>query len=122
MNKTSENSSVNENNSIKESCSVNESCSADRRPTAGSVKKITSKQVVALIGVFLLVLLYAAALIAAIVDSSASGRLFWTCLYATVVIPILIWVYTWMYGRLTQKHTFADFEPKDGVDTDTEQD
>lgn len=110
MNKTSENSSV------------NESCSADRRPTAGSVKKVTSKQVVAFIGVILLVLLYAAALIAAIVDSSVSGRLFWVCLYATVVIPILIWVYTWMYGKLTQKHTFADFEPKDGAKSDTEQD
>lgn len=73
-------------------------------------KKITSKQVVAIIGIILLVLMYIMALIAAIVDSSASGRLFWSCLYATVVIPILIWIYTWMYGKLTRKHTFADFD------------
>ena len=44
------------------------------------------------------------------VDSSASQRLFWTCLYTTMAIPILIWVYTWMYGKLTRKHTFADFD------------
>ncbi len=73
-------------------------------------KKIISKQVVAIIGIVLLVLMYIMALIAAIVDSSASGRLFWSCLYATVVIPILIWIYTWMYGKLTRKHTFADFD------------
>ena len=78
--------------------------------TSNSGKKVTSKQVIAIIGIVLLVLMYIVTLIAAIVDSSVSGRLFWMCLYATVVIPILIWVYTWMYGKLTQKHTFADFD------------
>lgn len=73
-------------------------------------RKVTSKQVVAIIGIVLLVLMYIVTLIAAIADSSASGRLFWMCLYATIVIPILIWIYTWMYGKLTQKHTFADFD------------
>lgn len=72
--------------------------------------KITSKQVVAMIGIILLVLLYVVTLIVAIVDRSASGRLFWLCLYATIAIPILIWFYTWMYGKLTRKHTFADFD------------
>lgn len=72
--------------------------------------KMTSRRVVAMIGVILLVLLYLVTLIVAIVDRSASGRLFWICLYATVAIPILIWVYTWMYGKLTRKHTFADFD------------
>ena len=81
---------------------------SSRTPNSG--KKITSKQVIAIIGIVLLVLMYIATLIAAIADSSASGRLFWMCLYATIVIPILIWVYTWMYGKLTQKHTFADFD------------
>lgn len=81
-------------------------------------KKVTSKQVVAIIGIVLLVLMYIVTLIAAITDSSASGRLFWMCLYATVVIPILIWIYTWMYGKLTQKHTFADFD----LGSETEED
>ncbi|MCM1569730.1 MAG: hypothetical protein NC081_09840 [Roseburia sp.] len=73
-------------------------------------KKITSRQVVAMAGVVLLVLLYLVTLIVAIVDKSLSGHLFLMCLIATMAIPILIWVYTWLYGRLTGKHTFADFD------------
>ena len=41
-------------------------------------KKITSKQVVAMVGVILLVLLYLITLFAALFDSSASGQLFMT--------------------------------------------
>jgi len=80
-------------------------------------KKITSKQVVALIGVILLALLYIITLIVAIVDTSASGTMFAMCLFATFAIPILIWIYTWMYGRLTNKHTFADIELQDDTNT-----
>lgn len=78
--------------------------------TPAPKKKITSKQVVAIIGIVLLVLMYVATLIVAVFDSSASGRLFWMCLFSTVAIPLLIWIYTWMYGKLTRKHTFADFD------------
>lgn len=78
--------------------------------TPAPKKKITSKQVVAIIGIVLLVLMYVATLIVSIFDSSASGRLFWMCLFSTMAIPLLIWIYTWMYGKLTQKHTFADFD------------
>lgn len=70
--------------------------------------KITSRQIVAMAGVILLVLLYVITLVVAIVDSSASGRLFWICLFATIAIPILIWVYTWMYGKLAGRKTMAD--------------
>lgn len=73
-------------------------------------KKITSKQVVSMGGVILLVLMYIVTLVVAIVDHSASGKLFALCLYATIAIPILIWIYTWMYGKLTNKHTFADLD------------
>lgn len=73
-----------------------------------SSQKMTSKQLVALIGVALLVIMYISTLVVAIVDTSASGRWFWMCLFATVAIPLLIWIYTWMYGKLTGRHTFAD--------------
>ncbi len=71
-------------------------------------KGITSKQVVAMTGVILLVLLYAITLAAAILDTSASGSLLWMCLFATIAVPILIWLYTWMYGKLTGKKTISD--------------
>lgn len=76
-------------------------------------KKITSKQVAAMGGIVLLVLMYLITLAAAIFDSSASAHLFAMCLLATFAIPILIWIYTWMYGKLTGKKTIADFNPED---------
>ena len=73
-------------------------------------KKMTSKQIVALIGVVLLVMLYVITLLAAIFDTSATKSLFQVCLFGTVAIPLLIWIYIWMYGKLAQKHTIADFD------------
>lgn len=107
------------NSFMKEVEEMNETKNS-RTPNSG--KKVTSKQVVAIIGIVLLVLMYVATLIAAIADSSASGRLFWMCLYATVVIPILIWVYTWVYGKLTRKHTFADFDLGGNAEEDQKKD
>ncbi len=75
---------------------------------SSSKHKITSKQVVAICGIVVLVLLYLVTLIAAFIDSSSSGRLFGACLFATVAIPLLIWIYTWMYGKLTGRSTIAD--------------
>lgn len=73
-------------------------------------KKITSKQIVAIIGIILLVLMYLVTLIVAFVDQSQAGRLFQACMVATVAIPFLIWIYIWMYGKLRQKHTIADLD------------
>lgn len=89
--------------------------SGSRKPASG----ITSKQVVAMTGIILLVLLYIIALIAAVADTSSSGRLFMLCLFATVAIPILIWIYTWMYGKLRNRHTFADFRTKEQMQGDS---
>lgn len=75
---------------------------------AGS--KITSKQIVAWIGIILLLALYVITLIVAIFDTSSSGKLFGLCLFATIAIPLLIWIYTWMYGKLTGRHTIADLD------------
>lgn len=71
-------------------------------------KKITSKQVVAMIGVILLVALYIVTLLVAIINPDESGMYFQICLVSTIVVPVLIWIYVWMYGKLTQRHTFAD--------------
>lgn len=73
-------------------------------------KKVTSKQIVAIGGIVLLVLMYMITLFAAIFDNSASARLFWMCLFATAAIPLLIWIYIWMYGKLKDRHTIADFD------------
>lgn len=73
-------------------------------------KKVTSKQVVAMTGVVLLVLMYVATLVVAIVDTSASGKYFALCLACTFIIPIVIWFYNWMYGRMTGQKVLGDPE------------
>lgn len=87
--------------------------SQDKQDVQNKKTKMTSKQIFAIIGIIVLVLLYLVTLLAAIFDSSASHALFAACLLATVAIPLLIWIYTWMFGKLTNRSTFADFHPED---------
>lgn len=75
-------------------------------------KKITSKQIVAMIGVILLVFMYIITLVMAFIDSSSSGKYFGVCLVCTLVVPIIIWIYSWMYGRTTGKKVLGDPENK----------
>lgn len=70
--------------------------------------KITPKQVAALAGVILLALLYVVTLIMALADNSASGSLFILSLCCTLVVPIIIFLFNWMYGRLTGKKAIGD--------------
>lgn len=73
-----------------------------------SKSKITSRQIVAMAGVVLLVLLYVLTLILAVADNSASGKFFAMSLCGTLVIPIIIFLYSWMYGRITGGKTIGD--------------
>lgn len=70
--------------------------------------KRTPKQIVALIGVILLVAIYLITFFVGIFVPDASGNLFKACLLATFTIPLLLWVLIWMFGKLTNKHTIAD--------------
>lgn len=62
--------------------------------------KKTAKQIAALIGVGLLVLLYILLLIFAIFDFEGSDMMFRACLYGTIIVPILLWVYIFLYDKL----------------------
>ena len=72
--------------------------------------KMTAKRIAAILGIVLLFGLYIVTLIVAIVDRGSSGKLFMACLIATVVVPLLLWIYIWMYGVMTNKHTIASFD------------
>lgn len=80
------------------------------------------QRIAALAGIILLAALYLFTLIAAIFNFDGTGNLLKACLFATIAIPILIWVYIWMYGAWKQKHTPASFDfmedLKAGGDTD----
>lgn len=76
------------------------------------------QRIAALCGIILLVALYLFTLIAAIFNFDETGNLLKACLIATVTIPILIWVYIWLYGMWTQKHTTASFDFMEGAKKD----
>ena len=59
-----------------------------------------AKQIAAFIGIGLLLLLYVLTFVFAICDFEGSDIMFRTCLIGTVVIPILIWAYIYLYDLL----------------------
>lgn len=73
--------------------------------------KRTAKQIAALLGVILLVLMYLLLLVFAICDFKGSEVLFRVCLMATFIIPLLIWIYVYLYDRLKKS--------RDGENDDT---
>lgn len=66
------------------------------------------KQIAAIICIALLVLLYVATLVVSILDFPGSDRLFGACIIATIGLPILLWIFIWVYGRYTNKSTIAE--------------
>lgn len=79
------------------------------------MKKRNLKRIGAILAIILLLALSVATLLAAVFDKS--GRLFQACLVAMIGLPILLWIYIWLYGRLTGKHTMASFTPKKEIRT-----
>lgn len=65
------------------------------------MKKV--KQILAIIGIVFLVLLYLSTLICAIIDRTETMRLFQTSVMATVIIPVLLWAYSFIY-KLIKKN------------------
>ncbi|MBQ4530309.1 MAG: hypothetical protein IJA36_06835 [Lachnospiraceae bacterium] len=59
-----------------------------------------AKKVLAIIGIIFLAGLYVSSLIFALIDSELSFKLLQVSLYATVIIPILIYIYTLIYKLL----------------------
>lgn len=65
------------------------------------------KQITALIGVIVLVALYISTLVIAIKGGENTMRLLSAAIYATVVLPVLLWAYTFIYN-LIKKHAKDD--------------
>ena len=74
------------------------------------LKKRTPKQIAALVCVILIILSYIILFVVSLIDSTKSGELFQACLLTTVFLPILCWIYIWIYGQVKQKHTIADLD------------
>lgn len=68
------------------------------------------KRVAALIGIGLLAALYLVTLGLAIFGNENTTPWFMACIAATIIVPILIWVYLWFYRML--KKDVADAQEK----------
>lgn len=71
-----------------------------------------TKQILALIGVVILIGLYVSTLVCALSSSENFMNMLMASIYATVIIPALIWAYTFIY-RLVRKD--SDDEKKDSM-------
>ena len=60
------------------------------------------KRLLALITVVILVLLYAATLIFALIDSPWAFSMFKACIGMTVILPALLYIYFWIYKVLNK--------------------
>lgn len=66
-------------------------------------KKRTPRQIAALLCVILLVCMYLVTLVVACLNVPNWDRLFAACIIASVGLPILLWIYIRLYGRLKEK-------------------
>jgi len=75
-----------------------------------SNNKMTPKRIVALIGIILLLAVYLVTFVAAFFAKMDGGRVFRICLMFTVAIPMLTFLFMWMFGRGTGKKVVGDPE------------
>ena len=72
--------------------------------------KMTPKRIAALLCVVILIALYLFTLVCALLSFPNWHRLFADCLVATIGLPILLWIYIWLYGKVKDRHTIASFD------------
>lgn len=80
-----------------------------------------AKQIFAIIGIVLLVSLYVITLICAITDNSGTMQVFLASVVATVIFPVLIWTYTFIY-KLMKNRDESDFSEDEAAYTDDDTD
>ncbi len=70
------------------------------------------KQITALIGVIALAGLYVSTLVLALIGSAEAINLLKVAVYATIVLPVLLWAYSFIYRMMKGKQN-------DSMDDDT---
>ena len=72
------------------------------------MNKKSSVRIAARIGIVLLAVLYAATLVVAIIDFENSKRLFNALVIADIALPILIWIYIWIFKQVQERKAEAE--------------
>ena len=71
------------------------------------------KQILAIIAVVLLAALYIITLVLAIMGNENTFGWFLACIFCTVVIPVLMWVISWLYNMIKNNRSKDTPEEKD---------
>lgn len=61
------------------------------------------KRILAIIGILLLVAMYGLTILAAIFDNTATMKYLAASIAATVIIPVLLWVYQFIYRMIRDR-------------------
>jgi len=80
-------------------------------------KKWTPKRIAAIVALVLLAALYLVTFIVSLLSPTGGGSLFGVCLMAIIGVPVLAWIYIWLYGQMTGKKTIADLNLMQGGET-----
>lgn len=75
-----------------------------------------TKQLLALLGVIFLVGLYLITLVLALTDNSGTMNMFFASIVATVIIPVLLWAYTFIYRLVRGDQKDASDSKSKGTD------
>lgn len=68
------------------------------------------QRIAALVCVVLIICVYLTALVASFFSSEVGKNIAKIAIGFTLVLPPLTWAYIWMIGKITHKHTIADFD------------
>ena len=91
--------------------------SAKQNPLEQSGRKSpwTLRRILAWIGILLLLFLYAATFVSAVLSSPGAGRLFRFCVGMTIVVPVFIWILCWAAGKLPGRKAPEKEEPEESL-------
>lgn len=70
----------------------------------------TAKRIIAWIAIVLLLGMYIATFVSALLSRPGTGDLFRFCLGMTIAVPIFAWIAIWAVGVLTHRHTIASMD------------
>lgn len=79
------------------------------------MKKV--KQILAILGIVVLLSLYVITLVCAIVDNSNTMRMFQASIVASFIIPVLIWAYGFIYRLIKKSSKDAEEHAKENKES-----
>lgn len=76
-----------------------------------------TKQILAILGIVILVGLYVTTLLAAIFgENGADSKLFMVSLAATFLVPLILWMFLWYIGKATGKRNITSAPEIEGLE------